>query len=110
VEEEMTNCIFWFIEDTILSFPNDENENAGISKSGVSYNHKKFWGSLCCKNTHNKPFDYYPRGRVEIDKRGGVHIWINPHLNSDKYILPIKRDFGIPDADELKIHIHNSEH
>jgi hypothetical protein len=110
VEEEMTNGIFWFIDYEILSFPFNENENAGVSKSGVSYNHKKFWAILGGKITHNKPFDYYPRGRVEIDKRDVVHIWINPNLNSDNYILQIKRDFGITDDIMPKIHIDNSEH
>ena len=38
------------------------------SANTVNYNHKKVWQTLPKHLTHNKPFDYYPRGRIEISR------------------------------------------
>ena len=36
------------------------------AKSGLTYNHEKVWNSLNKKITEGKPFNYFPRGRVQI--------------------------------------------
>lgn len=49
------------------------------SKNGDNYNHKLVWKELTPKETQNKPFDYFPRGRIEIN-RGKATIYANPNI------------------------------
>lgn len=52
------------------------------SQDGMTYNHKETWKTLPKEITRGKPFDYYPRGRVEIAS-GKATIWMNvrqPHV------------------------------
>ena len=37
-----------------------------LAKSGAKFNHQAAWRTLSKRETENKPYDYYPRGRVEI--------------------------------------------
>lgn len=54
-----------------------------MSSSGSdNYNHKKVWSQLSTKDTDNKPFDYYPRGRVEISN-GVAKVFHSPHIPQD---------------------------
>lgn len=43
------------------------------------YNHKRFWQTLDKKITRGKPFDYFPRGRVEI-RHGKATVWLNVNI------------------------------
>jgi len=52
------------------------------SSDGLSFNHKKSWDLLTKELTENKPFDYYPRGRVEI-RNGTAYIYCNPVICTD---------------------------
>ena len=54
------------------------------SKSGDNFNHKIEWANLMeeKKPRRKKPFDYYPRGRVEI-KNGKIRIFANPVIVAD---------------------------
>lgn len=46
------------------------------------------------KKPKKKPFDYYPRGRVDINSRGEAVIYMNTNIG--KEIIPkIKTAFGI---------------
>ncbi len=62
------------------------------SKKGNSYNHKATWEMLKGAITKGKPFDYYPRGRVEI-VRNRATIWLNGNILSR--VNDIKRLFGL---------------
>ena len=82
------------------------------AKSGSTYNHEKTWKTLSSKLTHNKPFDYYPRGRVEI-KNGLVDIFLNPNINTPEIINFLKKEFNLNDYNGIKkfrVHSDNSEH
>ena len=79
--------IFWWIDDRLLcrKVHCDENgtplETAEFtSKSGDNFNHKAEWEKLSKKITGGNPYNYYPRGRVEI-KRGKATVYLNPVLN-----------------------------
>ena len=110
--KELCSGIFWFIDDEILDFPaiNLDATTIGLSKKGTSFNHKKMWDSLSNKITHGKEYNYYPRGRVEIDRLGGVTIWINPNLNDSKYLQQIKSKFGIRPHNDVKVKEDHSVH
>lgn len=83
--------VFWVIEGKLLAFPFDESATVGVAKSGNTYNHKLLWEHI---KSCNKPFDYYPRGRVDINAKGKAVIYLSPHVEQ-KYIAAIKTAFGI---------------
>ena len=64
------------------------------SKNVDNYNHTFLWESLPSKVTHNKPFDYYPRGRVEI-KRGKAVIYANPNVCDENLQEFLINRFGL---------------
>lgn len=62
------------------------------SKHGDNYNHEKTWNGFAGDIKKGKPYDYFPRGRVEIS-RGKVKIYLNPHLMDESIIDTIKKEF-----------------
>ncbi len=89
----MFKGVFWIIDGKLYSFPFDGTQTDGIAKSGDTYNHKKLWEFVKPKGC-NKPYNYYPRGRVEITNKGKPVIYMNPNIDS-VYIKSIKNDFEI---------------
>ena len=83
--------VFWVVEDKLLAFPFDETATVGIAKSGNTFNHKLLWEHV---KPCNKPFDYYPRGRVEVNPKGTAIIYLSTYVE-EKYIAEIKTTFGI---------------
>lgn len=74
--KDASRGVFWFIEDELFAFPfvEDDNNIIGISKSGLTYNHKRLWNEI--KGKHNVPYNYYPRGRVDFNNKGKPIIYI----------------------------------
>lgn len=103
----LSRGIFWVVADVeeeltaanILAFAKRCDTDGNLadlegltSADGTSYNHKATWQALPKKTTRGKPFDYYPRGRVEI-RNGKATIWLNAnilHLTDE-----VKRLFGL---------------
>ncbi len=105
-KKSSTGGVFWLIENEILAIPYVEGAEVGIAKSGKNYNHRLLWSYVKPKRC-NKKFDYYPRGRVEIDSRDRAVIFMSPHIDLS-YIPEIKNVFGITEI--RKIHYDGSEH
>lgn len=59
------------------------NQMDFTSYDGLSYNHENTWKKLGSNITDNKPFDYFPRGRVEI-RNGKAIIFCSPYIYSDE--------------------------
>ena len=97
----MQRGVFWLIEDEILAIPYDPATSYGIAKSGENYNHKLLWDHVKPPKC-NKSFDYYPRGRVEIDNKGRPVIYLNRNID-DTYISIIIEKFGIKEETILKL-------
>ena len=57
-------------------------------------NHKRAWAKLDKQITRGKPYNYYPRGRVEI-KKGKATIFLNPVCNQQEIVEKICRSFGL---------------
>lgn len=89
----MKRGVFWLIEGQLLAYPFDGSHPKGIAKSGNTYNHKKLWDSLKPAGRH-VPFDYYPRGRVEITNQGEPVIYMSPHIGKE-WIPQIMMQFEI---------------
>ncbi len=110
--------IFWFIPQTkeliAKKVACDRNGNATenvdySSKSGTNFNHKIEWDRFPNKITNRKPYNYYPRGRVEI-KKGKVLVYLNPALRTyaiEKMI--INEFFGDADVN-IRFVADNSSH
>ena len=99
--------VFWLLEDgELLAFPFEEGEVVGLSKSGDNYNHKLLWEHVKPRGC-NKPFDYYPRGRVEISNKGKPIVYMNYHIGEDA-IESIMLAFNLKEIP--KIHYDGSEH
>ena len=103
--EEESRGVFWIVEDELLAFPFEDTEY-GVAKSGNTYNHKKLWEYVKPRGC-NKPFDYYPRGRVEFSGKGTPIIYMNPNI-SDEYVEQITKAFELKEDPIVKY--DGSEH
>lgn len=89
----MKRGIFWLIDGMLHCFPFDGSYPEGIAKSGNTYNHEKLW-PFVRPHGCRKPFDWYPRGRVEISAKGRAVIYMNPNIGAD-YLPEICAAFSI---------------
>ena len=71
-----------------------EIDEAHLAKSGDTYNHERYWVAMPRTLTRGLPFDYYPRGRVEI-AHGKATIYLNPHIATDEVVQFITNTFGL---------------
>ena len=78
----MKRGVFWLIDDRLYAYPFDGSYPEGIAKSGNTYNHKKLWDSIKPKR-FQVPFDYFPRGRVEITNQNKPVIYMSPHIGKE---------------------------
>jgi hypothetical protein len=99
--------LFWFIkgvdgESYILNFKMacfrdgvtvEEVESGFCATDGIS--HKAAWEKLKKdQNTKNKPYNYFPRGRVQI-KKGVATIYLTPELSHENFIQGLIASFGL---------------
>lgn len=108
--KESTNGVFWYIDDQdkLLSYPFGSVDTvSGIAKSGDTYNHKRLWAEI---RPNKKPYNYYPRGRVDWDNQGKATIYLNPNIADDSIINQIRVDFGIRPSNECRIEYDYSNH
>ncbi|MBQ2642894.1 MAG: hypothetical protein IJF94_03740 [Eubacterium sp.] len=123
--QTLTKGIFWikdtddFTDNVVLTILVDAQgnvQNVGNldlnSKKKDNYNHKLTWEKLEKKDTNNKPFDYYPRGRVEI-KNGKAIIYASPYICGDELIEWCVEMFGLNrynGISDVNCKADNSEH
>ena len=88
-----------------------ELDQENVAKSGDTYNHKKYWESLDKPLTNGKPYNYYPRGRVEIRNNKAI-IYLNPNIAEDDIIAWIKKEFGLDQIhlNKIEVKVDGSEH
>lgn len=123
---ELYKGIFWIVDEDNLEknrsycfkalsdiYGNSEDlKDIGIAKSGNTYNHKMVWEQLSPNMTNKKPYNYYPRGRVEIHN-GVAKIFLNGNINYEEVIDFLKNEFNlIPHNGIKKVQIieDNSSH
>lgn len=114
-DSELYRGIFWIVDEDnlnknknycfkIVSNPDGSAVNIegdGIAKSGNTYNHALVWNSLSSSITGNKPYNYYPRGRVEI-KNNVAKIFLNGNINYEEVIEFIKDEFNLDSHNGIK--------
>lgn len=64
------------------------------AKSGENFNHRAEWARLPRSVTGGLPFDYWPRGRVEI-RRGRATVFLHPSLNRESVLRLIRSAFRL---------------
>ena len=52
-----------------------------IAKNSTAFNHERDWEMFSKEFTRKKPYNYYPRGRVEVEK-GKATVWMNGNILS----------------------------
>lgn len=92
MEKELSRGVFWIVDDELLAFP-FLDDGIGVAKSGNTYNHKRLWNDVKPRGC-SMPYNYYPRGRVDITNRGKAVIYMNPNI-ADDWIPYIRQEFGI---------------
>lgn len=91
--KEPSRGVFWIIDGELLAFPFMEDFTSGIAKSGNTYNHRLLWDDVKPAGC-NKPFNYYPRGRVDISNRGKPIVYMNPNIE-ESLLSDIMVEFGL---------------
>ena len=95
--------IFWYnpLEEKIIvrKVACDHNGTAlekveYSSKSGNNFNHKAEWAKFPREVTGGHPYNYYPRGRVEV-KKNKATVYFNPVLNEPCAMDLIDTEFGL---------------
>ena len=88
-----------------------ERIETGVCES-EKLNHERAWSKLDKAVTQGKPYNYYPRGRVEI-KKGKATVYLNPTLNEEAIVEKICRSFGLTRENgivDIRIKNDNSWH
>ena len=91
--KELSRGVFWDIDGELLAYPFYEDSTEGVAKSGNTFNHKLLWKSINPTRS-SIPYNYYPRGRVEVTRQGKVVVYMNPNIDKDM-LSQIKVKFGI---------------
>lgn len=71
------------------------------STGSNNYNHERVWKTLSKKETNNNPFNYYPRGRVEIFN-GIAKVFHSPYLNQEELKRWVTDKFNLNKANGIK--------
>ena len=104
VKKELCNGVFWVNDDVIISVKNpcnsdgklicadNESEEKLMRKLA---NHKKLWEKFPHYITAGLPFNYLPRGRVEIRKGEKAIIFCSPHICTEETKQLMTEEFGL---------------
>ena len=76
--------VFWIVEGELFAFPFRDGATTGMAKSGNTYNHRLLWPYVKPERCR-KPYDFYPRGRIDTNGKGKAVIYMNPNID-EKWI------------------------
>lgn len=78
--------LFWVTESEIIAVPFTEETRAmfsnALSISENTFTHLKLWNAVKPRKC-NKPYDYYPRGRVATFPANETIIYANPNISEE---------------------------
>lgn len=98
----MKQGVFWLIDNKLLAISFDKSKHPDdIAKSGDTYNHEKLWKYVKHQNC-NKPYNYYPRGRVVKGTKSKAIVYMNPNITNE-FISSIKEMFEIKEEPIIKL-------
>lgn len=92
--------IFWYIDGNLVVFTSPYNKP-------YNFDHKTMWEEIKRRYNKNVQFDYYPRGRVMVNKIVGLdkndsnsyaykaYIYIDDCINTDEILYELKCEFRL---------------
>ncbi len=98
--------VFWIVDGALLAFPFEGGARYGVARSGKTYNHRLLWEHVRPDGCR-KPYNWYPRGRVDFSAKGRPVIYMSPHIEPG-YLPQIMKAFGI--TEQPIVHYDGSEH
>jgi hypothetical protein len=96
--------LFWYVDGELLCFPVSSAE-----VDTVGNNHRRFWETLPHSLTCGMPYNYFPRGRVEL-RHGKAVVYLNPSLCTPEIDARIRHAFSLPDEMPLSFKADGSRH
>lgn len=72
-----------------------------LSKAGTGFNHKAVWTTLSKNETANKPYNHFPRGRVEIRSRK-AEIHANANIADENLKRWAIKEFGLTKSNGIE--------
>lgn len=87
--------------DGCINDPDFHISDKMSSVGSDNYNHKRVWSTLPKSVTHGKPFDYYPRGRVEISN-GVAKVFHSVHIPQDELKQFVVDKFNLTSYNGIK--------
>lgn len=86
--------VFWVAHGKLLAFVFHDGADIGAAKSGRTFNHRKLWPEVCGKQYRKLPYNYFPRGRVDVDGKGRPVVYMNPNID-EQMLSQISVAFGL---------------
>lgn len=78
-----------------------------VQPENKKMNHERTWSILDKRITRGKPYNYFPRGRVEI-KQDKAIVYLNPILNDENIVNQLIDVFGLKEENGIsRISIKN---
>lgn len=96
--------LFWYVDGELFCFP-----VSGEEADTVSNNHKRFWETLPHSLTYGMPYNYYPRGRVELRCEKAM-VYLHPTLCTPEIFARIRQAFSLPDEMQVSFKADGSRH
>lgn len=96
--------LFWYVEGDLRCFPVSEAET-----DAVNNNHRRFWGTLPRSFTRGRPYNYYPRGRVEL-RHGKAVVYLNHTLCTPEVYDQICQAFSLSEDISVSFKADGSRH
>ena len=99
-EDTLCKGIFWLTGDSLVlaKIPVESDGTIPVreqlklnSRNADNYNHRMTWETFPASVTKGRPFNYFPRGRIEI-RNNRATVYLSPHLLSDEYLELIKSE------------------
>lgn len=125
-DHQLYKGVFWIIDPNNIennknycfTIPSDQYGNIDSTdlelnaKTGTTYNHEKLWKSLPRLFTQGKQYNYFPRGRVEIQNSKAT-IYLNPTINNEEVQKFLIDEFHLTKSNginKIVFHSDGSEH
>ncbi len=92
------------VDGELLCFP-----VSGDEADTVGNNHRRFWKTLPHSLTGGMPYNYFPRGRVEL-RHGKAVVYLHPSLCTPGIDIRIRLAFSLPDEVPLPFKADGNRH
>lgn len=92
------------VDGELLCFP-----VSGDEADTVGNNHRRFWKTLPHSLTVGMPYNYFPRGRVEL-RHGKAVVYLHPSLCTPGIDIRIRLAFSLPDEVPLPFKADGNRH